>query len=1040
MSTTIEDLSVYGNMKGRDFFGRNLSQMVKGTGSTPVQITQSFYGIDSTSTSTQELSRFTATESAVDTKIASLNVGIYNGTTMNTVMTLNNTESKVNASKVTFDTDGTYKSFFAKNGSTTLEQSFTDGTNTVKFGITGTALKLTAANTTLTGALHTNGTILKDDLAKAAKISLIDSNTAPEMDFILGNLTGSPSTPLKLQETLVTMSQDLQMSSKSILDVPLLQNNTLAHGAKMLLNTHASAATVQFLVGTLSGSPVMALELTETAVNVASVLNVGGVNVLDLMTNTNPWAIDDETVYLKADYNLVQVNGANPYTADLALDVNGSLAIRGNDLFMYDSAGLANLNTLHYDDVLNDLHIRTSLASQGGATDNIIFETTDGTDNTYLTRFNIGGGTGVQPATLSNVNLGIGSAPSGTYKLEVQGKGYFSDVLAIGANIDALNHDLVNVAKMTSTTTLTKQAQITLTSHATTPTMQLQVGALTGTPVILLSEVLATINPDSIFNNDVTIKGNTLNFWDGSASAALPQLEYIDGTSMQLRSLISGESLILQTTGDASNAGADRLVIGTGDAAVAYFTSSTRLGVGATPSSTYRFECSGTSNFTGDVSFQSNLDMTLGNIDNVVNLQNIDAGATLEGARINLVQHATNPTFDFYLGDFTDTPVDVLTLSKTLATFNTALEAYGNLDMHNNSVLNAATVSNKTLALGSEIQLNSSATAPNMNFVLGDFTGTPATVLTLTPSTFVVTKGATFNDAVQVDLGLTVNTTSTLVGDVSTSVLKKDSTATSAGASAIELGIGNNGIQFTALATTGNVLSATSQMQIIPTEVDLTVDLNMQTHNIIGLTSLVNNNPASKGAEVTFTSGVSPKVDFILGNLAGTPVTAVTVKDTAVDFNVPVNFTAGNVDMTNNLTVHGDLTVSGTTTTINSTTVTVNDINIVLADNATTNAELNGAGITIGGASIVSPPMLTYSNTDTWWNSNIDFNVETGKSISVAGTGAVLSETGLQFASDTAAVYLGGTQEWKLAMVAGDLVFQHNDGSGFVTKFAISAS
>lgn len=52
-----------------------------------------------------------------------------------------------------------------------------------------------------------------------------------------------------------------------------------------------------------------------------------------------------------------------------------------------------------------------------------------------------------------------------------------------------------------------------------------------------------------------------------------------------------------------------------------------------------------------------------------------------------------------------------------------------------------------------------------------------------------------------------------------------------------------------------------------------------------------------------------------------------------------------------NLTITGNLTISGTQTVVNSTTVNINDINIVLANNATTAAQANGAGITINGAS-----------------------------------------------------------------------------------------
>jgi hypothetical protein len=63
------------------------------------------------------------------------------------------------------------------------------------------------------------------------------------------------------------------------------------------------------------------------------------------------------------------------------------------------------------------------------------------------------------------------------------------------------------------------------------------------------------------------------------------------------------------------------------------------------------------------------------------------------------------------------------------------------------------------------------------------------------------------------------------------------------------------------------------------------------------------------------------------------------------------------------LTLSGNLTVNGTTTTVNSTTLDVADLNITIADGAADAAAANGAGITVDGASAT---MLYTSATDTW--------------------------------------------------------------------------
>ena len=66
---------------------------------------------------------------------------------------------------------------------------------------------------------------------------------------------------------------------------------------------------------------------------------------------------------------------------------------------------------------------------------------------------------------------------------------------------------------------------------------------------------------------------------------------------------------------------------------------------------------------------------------------------------------------------------------------------------------------------------------------------------------------------------------------------------------------------------------------------------------------------------------------------------------------ISIGHTTSETTVYDNLTVTGDLTVSGTTTTVNSATVNLNDHNIVLDSGNSTSAVVNGAGITIEGGS-----------------------------------------------------------------------------------------
>lgn len=93
-----------------------------------------------------------------------------------------------------------------------------------------------------------------------------------------------------------------------------------------------------------------------------------------------------------------------------------------------------------------------------------------------------------------------------------------------------------------------------------------------------------------------------------------------------------------------------------------------------------------------------------------------------------------------------------------------------------------------------------------------------------------------------------------------------------------------------------------------------------------------------------------------------------------------------------NITIAGDLTVNGTTTTINSTTLTVDDKNIELGSVATpTDVTADGGGITLKGAT--DHTIVWTNNTDSWDFSE-HVNIATGKEFKIAGT-SVLSATTL---------------------------------------------
>ena len=92
------------------------------------------------------------------------------------------------------------------------------------------------------------------------------------------------------------------------------------------------------------------------------------------------------------------------------------------------------------------------------------------------------------------------------------------------------------------------------------------------------------------------------------------------------------------------------------------------------------------------------------------------------------------------------------------------------------------------------------------------------------------------------------------------------------------------------------------------------------------------------------------------------------------------------------LTLSGDLTVNGTTTTVNSTTLTVDDKNIEIGKVSTpTDTTADGGGITLKGA---TDKTITWTDSTDSWDFNQHVNAATGKEFKI-NNASVLSATTL---------------------------------------------
>jgi hypothetical protein len=133
----------------------------------------------------------------------------------------------------------------------------------------------------------------------------------------------------------------------------------------------------------------------------------------------------------------------------------------------------------------------------------------------------------------------------------------------------------------------------------------------------------------------------------------------------------------------------------------------------------------------------------------------------------------------------------------------------------------------------------------------------------------------------------------------------------------------------------------------------------------------------------------------------------------------PSTFTidpAAHGDDTGTVVIAGNLRVDGTTTTINSTQITIDDKTLVLADNATVQGDLNGAGLILGGfisTGFDNPSILYVSASDSWQlNKQLLANI-TGNLTGNAATASKLATArAITLSGDvTGTVNFDGTQD-----------------------------
>jgi hypothetical protein len=208
---------------------------------------------------------------------------------------------------------------------------------------------------------------------------------------------------------------------------------------------------------------------------------------------------------------------------------------------------------------------------------------------------------------------------------------------------------------------------------------------------------------------------------------------------------------------------------------------------------------------------------------------------------------------------------------------------------------------------------------------------------------------------------------------------------------------------------------------------DFTITLGGDLTGSATITNLANATLTATIAENSVALGTDTTGNYVSDVTAGTGVTVTHTPSEGSSPTIAIGQAVGtssavsfaSVQTTGDVTVGGNLTINGTTTTINSSSISVDDINITLGDTESpTDTSANGGGITLKGA---TDKTINWVQSTTAWTSSEDFNLLTGKVYEINGTtvlGSTALGTGVTGSSLTSVGTIG-TGTWQGTVVAG---------------------
>jgi len=534
----------------------------------------------------------------------------------------------------------------------------------------------------------------------------------------------------------------------------------------------------------------------------------------------------------------------------------------------------------------------------------------------------------------------------------------------------------------TSTGAQTTNIGTGATASATTKTLNLATGGLTGSTTNVnvgstAGGLLTINNPNVSFNNGIVSFTNTTD----ATTSADGSVRFAGGISVVKNIVCDGTFSIF---GDISVNGGDILTNQT-NVTVFNTTATTANLLGA--ASTIAMGASGgtttlrSGTLVGSDTTQNLYNtvattLNIGGAATTINLGNATAATLLTRPGTIVGSNTTQSVYDTVA-----TTVNAFGAATTLTLGNATLAT---LTLRPGTIVGANTTQNLFNTVATTVNFAGAATALS----IGAATGTTTVNNNLSVAgTSSHTGNSTFSGTVGITGATTLSSTLGVAGDFSVAT-NKFTVASASGNTAIAgtLGVTGAATLSSTLAVTGasTFTGATTHNGGL-TAASSSITGNQTVGGTLGVTGATT---LSSTLGVTGATTIGGNVAVNGGSLTTTQTTFNLVNATATTLNiggaattVSIGAATGTTTVNNNLVVTGNLTISGTTTTINATTLDVADLNITVAKNAATAAAANGAGLTVAGANAT----ILYASTGDRWELN--------KPLYVAGTGSITGNT-----------------------------------------------